>query len=81
MAKERVAGLKGGEEDGGVRLCPGVRLDVGLLGAEQLQQALDGQPLDGIDVLAAAVVPPAGVPFGVLVREHRPLRRHHRGLV
>src|SRR6202023_3989225 len=39
--------------------------------------AVDGQLLDDVDVLAAAVVALAGVAFGVLVGEHRALRLEH----
>jgi len=36
---------------------PRVRLDVGVLGAEERLGAIDGQLLDLVDHLAAAVVP------------------------
>ena len=65
--------------DGHVGLAAGVRLDVDVLGAEELLRAVAGQVLDHIDVLAAAVVPPAGIAFGVLVREHAAGRLHDRG--
>src|SRR5206468_632335 len=38
----------------------------------------DGEPFDHVDVLASPVVPSPGIPLGVLVREHRALRLHHR---
>ena len=44
-------------------------LDVRVLRAEKSLRALDGQGLDPVDVLAAAVVALPRVPFGVLVRE------------
>ena len=44
------------EVDGGVRRGAGVRLDVGVLGAEELLQPLDRQGLDPVDHLAATVV-------------------------
>ena len=75
-AEDRVARLQGGEEDGHVRLRAGVRLHVDVLGAEELLGPFDGQPLDDIDELAAAVVALAGIALGVLVREHGPLGRH-----
>ena len=50
-----VAGLEEGEIDRHVRAAAGVRLDVGVLGAEQLLGAVNGQLLDGVHVLAAAV--------------------------
>ena len=48
--------------------APAVRLHVRVLGAEQLLRAIDGEFLDDVDHLAAAVVAPAGIPLGVLVR-------------
>ena len=52
-------GLEQRVEDGGVGLRAGVRLDVGVLGAEELLGAVDRELLDDVDVLAAAVVAPA----------------------
>ena len=43
-----------------VGLAPGVRLHVGVLGAEELLGAVDGELLDHVDELAAAVVALAG---------------------
>ena len=62
-----------------VGLRAAVRLDVGVLGAEQLLGPVAGQVLDHIDVLAAAVVPPAGIALGILVGQHAADRLHHRG--
>ena len=68
-----------GHEGREVGLGPGVRLHVGVLGAEELLEPVDGQLLDLVHDLAAAVVPPARVPLGVLVGQrgahgvdHRP---------
>ena len=47
-----------------------MRLHVGVIGAEELLGALDGEGLDLVDDIAAAVVAPAGVTLRVLVREH-----------
>ena len=55
----------------------GVRLDVRVLGAEELLRAVDRELLDLVDDLAAAVVPLARVALGVLVRRHRPDRLEH----
>ena len=49
-----------------------MRLDVGVLAAEQRQGPVDRQLLDDVDLLAAAVVAATGVAFGVLVGEHGP---------
>ena len=47
-----------------------MRLDVRVLGAEELLGAVDRELLGDVDPLAAAVVALAGQPLGVLVREH-----------
>ena len=47
----------------------GVRLGVGVLGAEQLAGVLGGERLDGVDVLAAGVEAVADGALGVLVAD------------
>ena len=64
--------------DGRVGLRAGVRLDVGVLGAEQLLGAVDRELLGDVDPLAAAVVAAAGIALGVLVGQHRALAFEHR---
>ena len=54
-----------------------VRLDVGVLGAEQRLDAVDRQLLDLVHDLAAAVVALARVALGVLVVERRAHRLEH----
>jgi hypothetical protein len=71
--EDLVAGLQHREVDAHVGLRAGVGLDVDVLCAPQLRRAVDGELLDGVDVLAAAVVPAPGVALRVLVREHGPL--------
>ena len=56
----------------------GVRLDVGVLGAEERLGAVAGEVLDLVDDLAAAVVALAGNALGVLVVEPRAERLEHR---
>ena len=75
--EDGVARLQQCEHGGGVGLRARVRLHVGELGAEQTLDPVDGQLLDDIDVLAAAVVTPARVALGVLVGQHRTLSLHH----
>ena len=65
-----VARLQRGQIDGHVGLAAGVGLDVGVLGAEELLGPIAGQVLDHVDVLAAAVVAPAGIALGVFVGQH-----------
>jgi hypothetical protein len=68
----RVARAQERRVDGEIAGGPRVRLDVGVVYPEQGLGPLDGNGLDRIDELLALVVPPAGVPLRVLVREHRP---------
>ncbi len=77
-AHDRVAGLQQRVVDGRVGLRAGVRLDVGVLGAEQRLRAVDRELLDHVDVLAAAVVALARVALGVLVGEHAALALQDR---
>jgi hypothetical protein len=68
-AQDGVARLEGGHEDRHVGLGPRVRLDVGVVGAEELLQARQGEALHHVGVLAPAVVAPPRVAFRVLVGE------------
>ena len=77
-AEDAVARLEEGVVDGVVGLRAGVRLHVGVLGAEQLLGAVDGQLLRDVDELAAAVVALARVALGVLVGQDRALAVEHR---
>src|SRR5262249_41145603 len=52
---------------GGIGLGAGMRLDISVLGAEELLGALNGQALGLIYELAAAIVALAGQALGVLV--------------
>jgi hypothetical protein len=65
-----------GEEHRGVSLAAGVRLDVGVVGTEQLLGAFDGQGLDLVHVFAATVVALARVAFGVFVGQAAALGLH-----
>ena len=73
-----VAGLQERAVDREVGARAGVRLQVGVLGAEQLLGALDADLLGDVDDLAAAVVALAGVALGVLVGQRRAERGEHR---
>nr|GFB67140.1 hypothetical protein [Tanacetum cinerariifolium] len=66
-----VACVQQGQVNGAVGLGAGVWLNVGVIGAEQLFGAVDGQLLNDVDVFAAAVVTLAWVTFGVLVAAYR----------
>ncbi len=54
-----------------------MRLDVGVIGTEQLLGAFDGQGFDFVDVLAATVVALARIAFGVLVGQAAALGLHY----
>src|SRR4029077_11408468 len=73
-----VARLRHGEIGGHVRLRPGVRLHVHVLGLEQRLGAIDSELLDLVHDLAAAIVPLPRQPFGVFVGERRAHRLEHR---
>ena len=70
-AEHGVARLEQREVHRHVGLRAGVRLHVGVLGAEERLGARDRRALDDVDELAAAVVAPARIAFGVLVGEDR----------
>ena len=76
---QRVARLHHRGVDGHVRLRARVRLDVRVLGAEQLLRPVDRELLDLVDHLAAAVVAASRIALGVLVRRHGADRLEHGG--
>ena len=73
-----IARLAQGHIDGGVGLRTGVRLDVGVVGAEQLFSTINGQLLNHIHMLTTAVITLSGVAFGILVSQQGSLRFHHQ---
>ena len=76
-AEDAVAGFEQCEVHCRVRLGTGVGLHVCKVRSKKRFDAVDGELLDDVDVLAAAVVAPRRVPFRVLVGEHAALRRQH----
>ncbi len=60
QAEDAIARLEQRVEDGGVRLGAGVRLHVGVLGAEELLGTVDRELLADVDELAPTVVALAG---------------------
>ena len=72
--EDGVARLHEGAVGGDVGAGAAVRLQVGVVGAEQRLGALDADVLGLVDVRAAAVVALARVALGVLVRQRRPER-------
>ena len=76
-AEDAVARLQQRRVHGHVRLRAGVRLDVGMIGAEEPRHAVDGQVLDLVDVVAAAVIARAGVALGIFVRQVAAHGLHH----
>ena len=78
-AHDGVTGLEEGEEHGLVGRGTAVRLHVGGVGTEQGLDALDGQALGHVHVLATAVVTLARVAFGVFIGQLRTLRGHDGG--
>ena len=76
QAHDGVARTDQGVHHRGVGLRAGVRLDVGVPGAEQGLDPVDRELLDHVNVLAAAVVALPRIALGVLVGQHRALRLH-----
>ena len=76
-AEHAVTGLQHGEVGRLVGRRARVGLHVDVVGAEQLERALDGERLDLVDDLAAAVVAVPGEALRVLVGEHRPHGLQH----
>ena len=77
--EDLLARLEEGAVDGLVGAGPGVRLHVGVVGAEERLAPLDGEQLGLVDLAAAAVVAAPGVALGVLVRQRRAERGEHLG--
>ena len=76
-AEDAVARLQQRRVHGHVRLRAGVRLDVGMVGAEEPRHAVDGQALDLVDDLAAAVIALGGQTLGVFVGQVAAHSLHH----
>ncbi len=76
--ENRVPRLQQREVGAHVGLGPGMGLDVGELGAEQLLGPIDGQLLHLVDDLTAFVIATTRIALGVLVGEHRARCRHDR---
>ena len=74
-----VARVQQREEGGHVGVGARVRLHVGVVGTEQLAQAVAGERLGVVDHRVAAVVALARVALRVLVGEDGALGREHRG--
>ena len=75
---EGVARLHERHEHFGIGRRAGMRLHVGEAAAEQFRDPLNGEPLDNVDELAAAVIALARQAFGIFVGQHRALRLKHR---
>ncbi|MOA07096.1 hypothetical protein D3C78_1267740 [compost metagenome] len=76
-AQNGVARLQQRGVNSEVRLGTGVWLDVGVICAEQLFCAIDGQLLNDIHIFAAAVVTLARIAFSVLVGQLGALGLHY----
>src|SRR5687767_10391300 len=78
-AENGVTWTKHGAVCGLISLRSGVRLDVGILGPEQLLSSIAREILHNVHVLAAAVVTPSRIAFGVFIGEDA-TRRLENGL-
>ena len=54
-----------------------MRLNVGVIRAEEPRHAVDGQTLDLVNIVAAAVIARAGIALGVFVRQVAAHGLHH----
>ena len=70
-AEDGVAGLERGHVNGDVGLRAGVRLHVGVLGAEERLGAIDGELFGFVRDFAAAVIALAWIAFRIFVGEDR----------
>ncbi len=77
-AQDGVPRLQDGGIGGQVRARARVRLDVHVLGSEDLLRPLPRQLLHLVHVLAPAVIALSRIPLGVLVGQHRSGRLQHR---
>ena len=77
-AENGIAGLQRGHIDGDIGLRAGMRLHIGVIGAEERFGAIDGELLGDVHEFAAAVIALAGIAFGVFIGEHRAHGFHHR---
>ena len=68
---EGVAGLEACHEYSHIRLCAGVRLNIGKLSTVKLFKTVDGQLLHLVYNLTAAIVAGSGITLGVLVGQAR----------
>ena len=73
-----VARLECREIDGHVGLRTGVRLDVNVIGAEELLRPFDGEFFGYINEFAAAVISFVGISLGIFVRHDGTLCFEHR---
>ena len=55
-----------------------MRLDIDVVGTEDLLAPLNSQVFDGVGMLTAAVIPLARVALGVFIGKQRPLGGKHR---
>ena len=73
-AQNRIAGFAGGEVDSHVGLGSGVRLNVGMFGAEQFLGAVNGQLFNHIHIFTASIVSFTWVALCIFVGKYRTLR-------
>ena len=69
-SEDRVARCQQRQEHRLVRLCPGMRLDIGEGASEKPLGAVDRERFGDIDEFASAVIAATGVALGVFVGQH-----------
>ena len=78
-AQDGVAGLEQGQVHRHIGLGAGVGLHIGMLRAKEFDGPLNGQVLDLVHILAAAIVSGAGIALGVFIGQMAAHGLHHRG--
>src|SRR5579859_1553060 len=73
-SEDGISRTQQGEVNRGIGLRSRMRLHIGVCRPKQPLGTLDGQTLGNVDEFTPTVVALAGISFGILVREHRPLR-------
>ena len=78
-AQDGVTGLKQGQVYRHIGLGAGMGLHIGVLRAKELDGPLNGQVLDLVHILAAAVVSGTGIAFSIFIGQMAAHGLHHRG--
>ncbi|MNC22806.1 hypothetical protein D3C75_708130 [compost metagenome] len=76
-AEHSVTGIQCGQINCHIGLSTGMRLDIGMISAEQLLGTVTGKVLYDIDIFTAAIVAFARITFSIFIRKNRTHRFHY----